>query len=116
MKKLTHLLHLTSKKNWSTILASGEINARTAPNPYNLTLPREVSQMIKFDEYLVGLDESCITAWKDSELFDWMQKKARKTMALKIPLMPVKEKHVLIRDAFFISPYYIAQEHGKKPA
>jgi len=59
------IIHFTSEENWKSIQNSGFLLPKTGPDNFNQGNLEDLKDIIKFDEYVVGIPFGEYSGWKD---------------------------------------------------
>ncbi len=114
MKKINHLLHIISYKEYENFYEKEYFQAKSHPNPTGIKLPYSIERLLLPQKYITGICEEDLTNWNDCEILDQLLNQIESPVVIKIPLNPVRPEHILVRDAFLMSPVYLKSIYGEE--
>ncbi|NPE26442.1 hypothetical protein HNV12_00370 [Methanococcoides sp. SA1] len=110
MKKI---IHYTSYEQYWKMYQLDLIKPYMTATFPGIQLSYEAEKLTKGKLFIPGIEPESIQAWGQSGTLGRMISQTTKEVKLKIPL-PQDTRHILVRDADFISPEYIRAAYDNK--
>ncbi|MBT3395190.1 hypothetical protein HOA59_00005 [archaeon] len=96
------IIHFTSEENWKSIQNSGFLLPKTRPNNFNQDNLGDLKDIVRFDEYIVGIPTEKYKGWKESYVTHRLWQYTSYEAILKFPI--IWESGSFVRDHYLFSP------------